>query len=197
MLRDHPTIRYVPDRRLVVDGSVVTTTGVTASMPISLTLIEAIAGEEKARAIARDLGLADWDARHGSDAFTFTRPFALTAVSNRVAFWRYERFGIALVPGVDEVSLALVADAWSRTYRSSAVTFAATADAVETLSGVRIFPDRVAASWPSEELIPALGDRPPALALDWALEGIADRYGIRTADFVALQLEYPRQVAPQ
>ena len=48
-LRDkHPAIRYVPDRRLVVDQGVVTTTGVTASMPISLSLIEAIAGREKA-----------------------------------------------------------------------------------------------------------------------------------------------------
>ena len=166
-------------------------------MPISLTLIEAIAGREKAQAVGRDIGLADWDARHGSDAFRFTRPFALTAIGNRLAFWKHERLGIALTPGVDEVSLALVADAWSRTYRSSAVTFAATADAVESGNGVRILPDREAASWPAEELISAFGDRPPAQALDQALQGIAGRYGTRTADFVALQLEYPRRVAPQ
>ena len=45
----HPTMRYVADRRLVVDDGVATTTGITASMPMSLTLIEAIAGRDKAQ----------------------------------------------------------------------------------------------------------------------------------------------------
>ena len=120
----HPTMRYVEDRRLVVDDGVATTTGITASMPMSLTLIEAIAGRDKAQAVGRDIGLADWDARHESDAFKFTRPFALTAIGNTAAFWSHEQLGIELKPGVDEVSLALVTDAWSRTYRSQAVTFA-------------------------------------------------------------------------
>ena len=83
-LRDkHPAVHYVADRRLVVDGAVATTTGVTASMPMSLTLIEAITGRDKAEAVGRDLGLADWDARHASGAFRFTRPFALTAMRTR------------------------------------------------------------------------------------------------------------------
>ena len=114
----HPDIRYVRDRRLVVDRGVVTTTGITASMPVSLTLIEAIAGRDRAEAVGRDIGLANWDARHDSGSFQFTRSFALTAIGNTLAFWNRERFGIELAPGIDEVSLALVADAWSRTYRS-------------------------------------------------------------------------------
>ena len=56
-LRRHPPLRYVPDRRLVVDKGVATTTGITASMPMVLTLIEAIAGRDKAKAVAGDLGL--------------------------------------------------------------------------------------------------------------------------------------------
>jgi transcriptional regulator GlxA family with amidase domain len=52
---EHPSIRYVADRRFVVDGGVATTTGITASMPMSLTLIEAIAGRGKAEMVARDL----------------------------------------------------------------------------------------------------------------------------------------------
>jgi putative intracellular protease/amidase len=192
-LRDkHPAMTYVADRRLVVDRGVATTTGITASMPMSLTLIGAIAGRDKAEAVGRDLGLTDWDVRHDSDAFKFTRPFALTAIGNTLAFWNHQQLGIELVPGVDEVSLALVADAWSRTYRSRAVTFAGTAGALETRNGIRILPDQVATSWPAEHLIQAIGDRPPALALDQALHGITARYGMRTADFVAMQLEYPR-----
>ncbi|WP_159351363.1 DJ-1/PfpI family protein [Roseomonas harenae] len=191
----HPTIRHVADRRLVVDEGIATTTGITASMPMALTLIEAIAGRERAEAVARDLGLAQWDARHDSEAFTFTRPFALTAIGNRLAFWSHEQLGIQLVPGIDEVSLALVADAWSRTYRSRAVTFAGTADALEARNGIRIIPDQVATGWPAERLLPAAGGLQPARALDQALQGIAARYGMCTAEFVAMQLEYPRDTA--
>ena len=193
-LRDqHPTIHYVADRRLVVDRGVATTTGITASMPMSLTLIEAIAGRDKADAVGRDLGLTRWDARHDSGAFQFTRPFALTVMGNTLAFWNREQLGIELVPGIDEVSLALVADAWSRTYRSRAVTFAGTAGALPTRSGLRILPaaGRHRAG-PRSDGCPAIGALPPAKALDQALLAIEARYGMGTADMVAMQLEYPR-----
>ena len=190
---DHPTARYVEDRRFVVDNGVATTTGITASMPMSLTLIEAIAGRDKAAAIAGEIGIANWDARHESDAFKFTRPFALTAIGNTAAFWNREQLGIELKEGVDEVSLALVADAWSRTYRSRAVTFAGTADAQASRNGIRILPDQVVANWPVERLLPPVGDRRPAEVLDDTLRDMTDRYGARTTDFVAMQLEYPRR----
>ena len=193
----HPTIRYVADRRFVVDQHVATTTGITAALPMSLTLIEAIAGRAKAEAVARDLGLADWDASHRSDEFRFTRPFALTVMGNRLAFWNQEQLGMEVVPGIDEVSLALVADAWSRTYRSRAITFAGTANALETRNGIRILPDQVTTNWPAQRLLPAIGDRRPAEALDETLRAIANRYGTRTANVVAMQLEYPRPRAPR
>ncbi len=124
-LRDEtPSVRTVADRRLVVDGAVATTTGITASMPMMLTLIEAIAGRAKAESVARELGLEQWDARHASSAFRLTRPFAATVLANGAAFWNREELGIRLEPGMDEVSLALVADAWSRTYRSKATSYA-------------------------------------------------------------------------
>jgi putative intracellular protease/amidase len=53
LLDRHPSIRYVADRRFVADRGVATTTGITASMPMSLTLIEAIAGRPRAEAVAR------------------------------------------------------------------------------------------------------------------------------------------------
>ena len=120
----------------------------------SHTATEAYPSRDKAEAIARDIGLADWDARHESDEFKFTRPFALTAIGNTAAFWNREQLGIELRPGVDEVSLALVADAWSRTYRSRAVTFARTAGALQSRNGIRILPDQVAANWPAKRLLP-------------------------------------------
>jgi transcriptional regulator GlxA family with amidase domain len=184
----HPALSYVPDRRLVVDGRIATTTGITAAMPMMLTLIEAIAGRDKAQSVAADLGLSGWDARHDSSAFHFNRPFALTVMGNGMAFWNREKFGLALWPGMDEVALALVADAWSRTYRSRAVTFSDTTEAVTMRNGIRIYPDT--ADWRSEMQLPPLSDIKPAQALDRALAGIAERYGGATARLVAMQLEY-------
>jgi transcriptional regulator GlxA family with amidase domain len=54
---NHPAATYVPNRRLVVDHGVATTTGISASMPMSLSLTEAIAGRAKAEEVGRELGL--------------------------------------------------------------------------------------------------------------------------------------------
>ena len=188
----YPRVRYVRDRRLVTDQGVATTTGVTASMPMALTLIEAIAGRDKAQSVAAGLGLDHWDVRHDSAAFQFTRPFALTAMRNSLAFWTHESLGLEVVPGMDGVALALVADAWSRTYRSQAVTFSRSDEPVGTLDEIRILPDRVAADWPPDRRI-AFDAAPPAQALDQNLAAIAQRYGNATKRFVAMQLEYPEK----
>jgi hypothetical protein len=130
--------------------------------------------------------------RHASDAFSFTRPFATTALANRLAFWTHEEMGIGLDPGMDEASLALVADAWSRTYRSDAVTYAASTHAVTTANGVRILPDLTDDQWSEHLEASTFPNLRPADALDEALLAIAGRYGDRTVNLVAMQLEYPR-----
>jgi putative intracellular protease/amidase len=185
-----PEMRYAADRRFVVDGRVATTTGITASMPFALTLIEAVAGREKAEATARDLGLSAWDARHASGQFRFNRPFAQTVMGNLAAFWNRQTLGIELAPGMDEVTLALTADAWSRTYRSRAVSFSEGGRAVRSRSGLLILPDQGEA--PRDGRVADVWRRPPAQALDRTLAEIEARYGRPTADVVAMQLEYPR-----
>jgi putative intracellular protease/amidase len=193
MVDGHPSIRHVADRRFVVDGRVATTTGITASMPMAVTLIEAIAGREKAAKVAQDVGLTHWDARHASGSFALTRPFVLTVLRNSIPFWRSEEIGVPLEPGVDEVSLALVADAWSRTYRSEARTMSATPEAKRTLGGVQIIPDTVGRM---EHEVSVHADKPPAKVLDQTLADIGRRYGPPTARLVAGQLEYPLQPVP-
>lgn len=195
LLDEHPTITHVKDRRYVVDGKVATTTGISASMPMALTLIEAIAGRARADELARDLGLASWSAAHDSDAFVFNRRFAMTAMGNTMALWKREKVGLPLDAGIDEVALALVADAWSRTYRSRAVTVADAATPVRTRAGLQVVPDRLAADAGNERTLPSLGNLPPALALDQSLHLIAGRYGERTAELVAMQLEYSRRAS--
>jgi putative intracellular protease/amidase len=193
MLKRHPTIQYVTNRRMVGDGRMVSTTGITASMPMMLTLIEAIAGRTKAEAVARDLGLASWNAQHASGTFKFTRSFATTVLLNRLAFWNRDEFGIWLEPGLDEVSLALVADAWSRTYRSHSKTFAVSLDAVKSRNSVRIAPDQTGTDGRGSSRVSTFPDEKPAHALDLALDAITARYGNSTTNVVAMQLEYQRQ----
>ncbi|WP_295812215.1 DJ-1/PfpI family protein [uncultured Nitratireductor sp.] len=191
MLRRNPTIDYVADRRMVADGNVVTTTGITAALPMMLALIEAIAGPEQAEVVATDLGTGNWDMRHASDAFQLTRPFATRVLANRMLFWNRDDWGIELEAGMDEVSLAMIADAWSRTYRSHAVTFAQAPSALPTANGVRILPDRVEDGWQEDRTASIYPDERPADALDQALETITEHYGEATTNVVAMQLEYP------
>ncbi len=191
LLDRNPTIHYVADRRMVGDGSVTTTTGISASMPMMLTLIEAIAGRTRAETVARGIGFDQWNARHASAPFKLTRPFATTVLANRLGFWNREEIGVRLDPGVDEVTLALIADAWSRTYRSSAVTYAAS-NSVATANGIRLLPDRNATDGAGQGFGADFLDHLPVAALDRTLEAIAARYGEATADVVAMQLEYPR-----
>ena len=162
-------------------------------MSMSLVLIEAIAGHDEAAAVAKQLGVRRWGLRHSSAVYKFTRPFALTAMRNKLAFWNYQEFGLGLQNGDDEVTLALVADAWSRTFRSRAVAIAATLEAIESRNGMRIFPEQLANEWPARQLLEPVGNQPAMDALDDALNQITVRYGIDTSRFVAMQLEYTRQ----
>jgi len=197
MLERHPQITHVADRRYVVDGSVATTTGISASMPMSLTLVEAIAGRNKADAVARSLGVTHWDARHRSEAFALTRRFATTVMANSaLSVLGKESLSIGLQTGVDEVALALMADAWSRTYRSRAVTVSEN-DLVTTRNGARLIPDRVASDSEETDATLLLSQKRPAVVLDDALSQIAARYGERTAQVVAMQLEYQWEASRQ
>ena len=90
------------------------------------------------------------------------------------------------------MSLALAADAWSRTYRSRTVTFAESADAIVTRNGIRLVPDQVGDKRLKKDVVDSFGNRPPAQALDEVLSSIETRYGPRTRYVVAMQLEYPR-----
>jgi len=86
--------------------------------------------------------------------------------------------------------LAFVADAWSRTYKSTVSTFANGDSAeVASLTGMRFVPDLDAAQGAILQQVPAY-DGLPAHALAFTLDRISHRYGAQTANLVALQLEY-------
>ncbi|MDH4567250.1 transcriptional regulator [Pseudomonas sp. BN414] len=184
---DFPDTRWQVDRRYVVDGKLLTSSGVSAALPVSVALVEAIAGPEKALAFAREIGLADWSVEHQSQTFAFGPGGYLTAAANYLAFWRFETLILPLRPGIDEATLALRADAWARSFRSTVL--AVGGGPVSTRYGLALLPDAPAGG---ESTLPD-SDAAPGQVLDETLDEIAARYGSTTAAFVAAQLEYPRR----
>lgn len=75
----------------MVDQGIVTTTAVTASIPVSLALVEAIAGKDRAFNVAVELGVQDWSPVHDSNRFRLTMSSVYTVVSNFLSFWSYEK----------------------------------------------------------------------------------------------------------
>jgi putative intracellular protease/amidase len=194
--KHYPAVRWVKNLRYVSDGPVVSSVGISAAIPVSIALVEAIAGGARAAALAAELGVSDWGTAHDTDAF---RPrfgvnllaLARTTFSNGVLH-RVRHVGLPIADGVDEIALALLADAYSRTGRSHAVALAETDAPVATRSGLVVLSDRVAGGAdPVDRVLPPVVTTRSALVLDEALAGIAQAYGRSTAYGVALNFEYP------
>ncbi|WP_126283066.1 DJ-1/PfpI family protein [Burkholderia stagnalis] len=186
-----PGTQWVDGKRYVADGKVVTTTGVTATIPVSLALVEAIAGRDRALQVAGKLGRPAWSSEIASDRFSLGLPTMATIATNYVAFWSHVDFGIPVVPGVDEIALVLQADAYSTTFRSTAYTVAANREPVRTRRGLTIVPERVAGVDAPSRMLPAPVAQFPLHVLDVSLNAIGSEFGQRTAAWVALQMQYP------
>jgi len=189
LARQFPSTQWVNDRRYVMDGNIITTTGVSASIPVSLALVAAMGGQEVATETASRLQIAPVDDRHDSTQFSLTAGLLATALGNRAAFWRHDNLSMPLPDGVDEIALALAADAWSRTWRSRVLTYTpheSATHAVQSARGLQIVADHSGAAPP--RAVPLALQAP--LSLQQILQQIGERYGADTARFVAVQLEY-------
>ncbi|WP_367156167.1 DJ-1/PfpI family protein [Methylomonas sp. HYX-M1] len=180
---------WVYNQRVVIDGQVMTTTGISASLPASLVLVEAIAGRHTADLTARRLGLSTWHIDHDTSAFSLTAERIFLAFGNWLAVWRHEAVEMPVDRGFDEISAAIMADAWSRTFRSEALATNVNG-VVRSRHGLLMETETDSA--PGRFVLPVYTGT-PAHALDAVIEAIAGRYGAPTADFVALQFEYPRR----
>jgi len=185
---NHPTAVYVPHQRYVIDNNIATTTGITASVPTMLSLIEAIGGRDKAHTLATELGVNSWTPTHDSSLFGLDFSRGLSFILNKMAFWRDEQMRVDVVDGMDDIALAFSADAWSRTGH---LTVLATApEPVQLRSGITLIPD--AASEDAAHL-PLTPDLKPVEQLDRTLCEIGARYGPSRREWVMMELEYPGQ----
>lgn len=185
--RSYPDTTWVRDRRYVQDGPIISTTGIAASIPVSLALVEAIAGPERAHAIAQRLGAADWGVAHRTAAFRITAGDYANGVGALAAVWNHERFEVPLHDGVDEIALALRADAWSRSFRTDVVTTRAGRTPTRGRSGLMLLPD----AEPQRGALGMPGAEGPAIAqLQATFRQMRDRYGSGAERLARLGMEY-------
>jgi transcriptional regulator GlxA family with amidase domain len=192
----YPDTLWETNTRYVADGRVVSSAGISASIPVSLALVEAIAGHDRAAALAQEMGVSDWSPRHDSDAFHFgTRSLAMYGAAI-VGGWfhRAETVGLVVLPGVDEIALALTADVYSRTYRGvRALTVASSAEPVRSLGGLLLVPDRLfGGNGEPDRMLSPWGGAPSMHALDEALNRVSEEYGRAASASAAYDLEYAR-----
>ncbi|MET0532989.1 MAG: DJ-1/PfpI family protein, partial [Steroidobacter sp.] len=186
LLEAHPTAKYVPHRRYLIDGNVATTTGITASVPMLLALIESIGGRERARALADELGVESWSPQHDSSKFGLNTERRWNYILARIAFWQHDQWSVDVSDGMDDVALALAADAWSRTGRVSVA--ASAAGPVELRSGMTLVAQPTGQDIPRLPLDAALK---PIQQLERTLCEISERFGDARRDRVTMELEYP------
>jgi transcriptional regulator GlxA family with amidase domain len=187
LIERHPSATYVPHQRYVIDRDVATTTGVTASLPTILALVEAIGGREKAQTLAAELGVASWSPAHDTTPFGLNASRASRYLLSKAAFWRDQQWSVDVQDGMDDIALALVADAWSRTGHIS-VEAASPSGPVKLRSGVLLMAQPAAEDTPRLPLAEALN---PTQQLDRTLCEIAERYGASRREWVMMELEYP------
>jgi putative intracellular protease/amidase len=192
----HPTMQWVQDRRYVADNGIITSTGITASIPVMVTLVEAIAGRPTADRLAQELGVVHWDARHRSSAFQLTLEHQKTFVRNWLAFWRRETLGVPVSEGVDEIALGLTVDAYARTALSTVVTVGRSSAAVRSRYGLMIRPTTSSQTAAVDHRLPPPRSDAPALTIDRELAHIATRFDRPTAEIVALVIEYAWSADP-
>lgn len=191
LTKKHPTMKWVQDRRYVTDNGVTTATGITASIPVMIALVEAIAGRDTAARVARHVGVETWDARHRSSTFELTNEHRKTFVRNNLTLWRHETVGIPVTDNVDEIALGLIVDAYSRTELAKVITLGRDGEAVRSRHGLMIRPDRATGSVTVDDMLPPPSPDAPAKTIERELARIEARYDRPTAEIVALVMEYP------
>ncbi|MEQ8269057.1 MAG: DJ-1/PfpI family protein [Parvibaculum sp.] len=197
----YEAVKWQRNIRYVEDGKRISSAGVSASLPLSLMLTERIAGERRAQEIAAHYGVEDYGPGHDSDAFAIGRREVTTALKNMVFGWPRRHYLIEVSDGVDEVNMAFPLDFAARTWGGSSGTIAAEAE-IRTRHGLVILADTTGEAPRGAALVrlPAAEGRgeaavtltDPATLREDFLAFIGADMGEETADFVATQLEYPR-----
>ena len=181
------SVEWVRNSRYLQDGPVISTTGVTASIPVSLALVEAIGGRAVAVETAGRLGLTSWSTAHRTADFSLSRMDFIRAVLRVLAIWTHEKIELPVADGIDEVDMALQSDVWGRSARARVVTTSTSRAPVISEHGLVILPEDLPR--PGRFVIPS---EPGSTVsrLDGAIDTMGRRYGPLARRLAVSGLEY-------
>jgi transcriptional regulator GlxA family with amidase domain len=185
--KKHPEATWVRNQRYVQDGRIISTTGVSAALPVSLALVEAMGGPSAARSVADRLGVHGWSTAHRSADFRMDAGDYVHVGGTLLAFWTHETVEAPVADGADEIALALRTDAWARSLRATVVTTRPGRAAVRSRRGLTILPD--AEPTGGQRYVLQATDGRAGDQLKVTLAGMTHRYGSSAARFAALTLE--------
>jgi transcriptional regulator GlxA family with amidase domain len=188
--KSYPATTWVRDRSYIQDGPIISTAGVSASIPVSLALVEAIGGHGAASDTAKRLGVSEWSAAHRTADFELEKGDVSGAVGSVLAFWSHETVELPLMEGVDEVALALRADAWSRTFRSKVAATSIGTAVVRSRHGLIILPDSRPVA--GRYVVPSQ-PAPAVPQLDASLVEMGRRYGQAAVRLAKLGMDMARR----
>jgi putative intracellular protease/amidase len=185
----HPDVRWQRDVRFVDDGGVVSSAGVTAGIDAALHLVERVAGRDVAQRTAAALALpAPRDPTLASPHLGAGE--LAGGVLNGAYSWPKTRGALQLAPGIDELAVAAVLDAYPRSFAAGARSLSPGRAAVVSRHGLLLVPVGDAHGADDDLVIVPDINADRGFAFDRALGDIARRYDGTTAALVAAQLEY-------
>jgi hypothetical protein len=150
--------------------------------------VEAIGGRAAAEATALRFGAKHWEPAHRTADFEITASDRAAASQAQRA--KRETTEIPIEDGVDEVSLALQAEAWGRSMRTKVLTTRPSRAPVRSRHGLIILPDAEAKVGSH---VVAAATLPAVPALDETLAQMGSRYGPSATRFAVLAMEYDVQ----
>ena len=188
--RSYPGVQWVRGQRYVDDGQFVSTAGILSGIDGSLHMIDRLRGRALALHVARMLR---YDGARFLDDPTMPQfqvaPRDAIVILNAAFGWDRETLGVALYDGMEELPLAAVYDTYAPSFALSSVAPAGAI--ITTRHGLHLVARRTSQEWTASGATllpgPANDERFP---FDAALEDVARRQNLPTAEFAAKRLEY-------
>ena len=188
--RSYPAIHWVRGQRYVDDGQFVSTAGILSGIDGSLHLIDRLRGRALALNVARALRYDGARFLDDPKMPQFQRePRDAIVLLNAAFGWGRETLGVPLQDGMDELALAATYDTYALSF---ALLSVASPDAiVTTRHGLHLVARRASGdSAASGQTLLPVGTDDQRFPFDAALEDVARRRDVPTAEFAAKRLEY-------
>src|SRR3954470_24025112 len=188
--RSYPGVRWVRGQRYVDEGQFISTAGILSGIDGSLHMIDRLGGRPLALRVARALR---YDGTRFLDDPAMTQlqrqPSDAIVLLNAAFRWDRATLGVPLYDGMDELELAAVYDTYGLSFALRSV--AASGAVITSRHGLHLVARRTSEEWSASGgmVLPRPADD-QRFPFDAALEDVARRQDIPTAEFAAKRLEY-------